>query len=328
MSARLRTLVTTPIAAAAMTAGVALVAPASAAGEPSDNTPTKAASGGKGCSFHLFDGDDFDKTDDNFKLTKPGDYKSLKDLPGADEDWNDEADSAKVGSNTTVKIWKEKNFKGESKTLKPGSKHPDLEPEPSSIKMSCSGGGNNPSVADTTTVSPSKGRVDVFGRNTDNNHVMHQTYTHGSWAKKWTDLGGNIKGAPAAASRTKGRLSLFVTGHKGHVYHKAYRPKGWTKKWSKVGKLSNHSGPAAVSRHKGRVDVFANDTNNHVRHMAYRHGSWAPKWTNLKGNTKGAPAVSSRTKSRLSLFATGQQDTTKHKAYRPKGWTKWHGIGK
>lgn len=326
MSVRLRMLVTTPIAAGAVTIGVALAAPASASGEPADGGKAPAAKAGKGCYFHLFDGDDFDKTDDNFKLTKPGDYKSLKDLPGADEDWNDEADSAKVGPNATVKIWKDKNYKGESKTLKPGSKHPDLDPEPSSLKMSCTGGGSDTSVADSTTVSPSKGRVDLFARNTDNNHVMHQKYTHGSWSKKWTDLGGNIKGAPAVASRSQGRLSLFVAGHKGHVYHKAYRNDSWTKKWSKVGTVSTHTGPAAVSRTKGRVDVFATDTNHRVRHTAYRNGSWAPKWTNLKGNAKGAPAVASRSKGRLSLFATGPKDTTIHKAYRHNSWTTWNGI--
>lgn len=141
MNTRLRTRITAPVAAAAMmTATAAFVAPATAAGEPTGGGAT-AAEGGD-CYIHLFDGDDFDDTDDNFKLTEPGEYKDLKNLPGADEDWTDEADSAKVGSAATVTVWKDTGFSGTSKELKPGSEHASLEPEPSSLKMTCDDGGD------------------------------------------------------------------------------------------------------------------------------------------------------------------------------------------
>lgn len=140
MNTRLRTRITAPVAAAAMmTATAAFVAPATAAGEPTDGG---AAAQRGDCYIHLFDGDDFDDTDDNFKLTEPGEYKDLKNLPGADEDWTDEADSAKVGSAATVTVWKDTGFSGTSKELKPGSEHASLEPEPSSLKMTCDDDGN------------------------------------------------------------------------------------------------------------------------------------------------------------------------------------------
>lgn len=89
------------------------------------------------CYFELFDADDLDDSDDTFKLTDPGEYENLEDLPGADDDWTDEADSARVGESATVEVWSETDFEGDSSTLDPGSEHPDLDPEPSSLKMTC-----------------------------------------------------------------------------------------------------------------------------------------------------------------------------------------------
>lgn len=104
--------------------------------ESETDTDDQAASDDE-CYIHLFDGDDFDEDDDNFRLTEPGTYANLDDLPGADQDWTDEADSARVGESATVTIYSEIDFGGESTTLDPGSEHPDLDPEPSSLEMTC-----------------------------------------------------------------------------------------------------------------------------------------------------------------------------------------------
>jgi hypothetical protein len=96
-----------------------------------------AQAGGAGCYLHLFDAEGLKKSDGDFKLTKPGRYDNLKNLPGASEDWTDEADSLEVGSAAKVTIWPETNFNGESHKLKPGSKHPSVDSEPSSLTMSC-----------------------------------------------------------------------------------------------------------------------------------------------------------------------------------------------
>jgi len=109
---------------------------------PSTTTGTNEATGGAttsagaaGCYLQLYDGDNFEDT--NFKLDQPGSYSDLKDLPGANQDWTDEADSAKVGSAATVTIYADPDFKGKSVKLEPGSDHARLDPEPSSLKMSC-----------------------------------------------------------------------------------------------------------------------------------------------------------------------------------------------
>lgn len=95
------------------------------------------ASNGQGCSVILFDSDDLDESDDHFELTEPGRYDDLSELPGAGQDWTDEADSIKVGEGTSATIWSERGFTGESETLEPGSEHPNLGYEPSSLEMTC-----------------------------------------------------------------------------------------------------------------------------------------------------------------------------------------------
>jgi hypothetical protein len=109
----------------------------SSSGESSTNESSGDNSTGNGdCWVELFDSDNFDESDDHFKLKKDGEYQDLSDLPGADQDWTDEADSVKVGGDASVTVWSEKDFKGEEHQLKPGSEHPDLD-EVSSLKMSC-----------------------------------------------------------------------------------------------------------------------------------------------------------------------------------------------
>lgn len=90
-----------------------------------------------GCFIHLFDGEDLDDQDDNFQLIDPGEYKNLADLPGADRDWTDEADSLRVGSGATVTIYSEENFEGTSEELQPDTELADVEHEPKSLEMVC-----------------------------------------------------------------------------------------------------------------------------------------------------------------------------------------------
>lgn len=88
------------------------------------------------CSVHLWDGKNF--SDSDIVIRGPGKFGNLRDLPGANgKDWNDEADSLKVGSAATVKAWKKKDFQGASQTYGPGSEHPKLDDEPSSLEISC-----------------------------------------------------------------------------------------------------------------------------------------------------------------------------------------------
>ncbi|MPV48821.1 MULTISPECIES: hypothetical protein [unclassified Pseudactinotalea] len=111
--------------------------PAQTTGSDDETFGSTSSGSDDECYVHLFDANDFDETDDNFKLTEPGRYKDLADLPGADQDWTDEADSAKVGTSATVTIWSEPNFEGKESTLDPSSEHAALDPEPSSLELTC-----------------------------------------------------------------------------------------------------------------------------------------------------------------------------------------------
>src|SRR5699024_9327021 len=106
------------------------------AGDDSEPSDDSASADGE-CFIHFFDGEDFDETDDNFKLTEPGKYENLADLPGADRDWTDEADSLRTGNGATVTIYTEENFKGTAKDLDPGTELTDIDDEPKSLEMSC-----------------------------------------------------------------------------------------------------------------------------------------------------------------------------------------------
>lgn len=108
----------------------------SSSDETGSNGSNASKTGGD-CYVELFDADNFDASDDHVKLTEPGRYSTLKNLPGADQDWTDEADSIKVGPGATVTIWAEPDFKGSSQRLEPGSEHPHVDDEPSSLELTC-----------------------------------------------------------------------------------------------------------------------------------------------------------------------------------------------
>lgn len=136
-------------AAALMAAGLPACAdntdaPA-AQSRPAASTPSQASNPGStpaatadGCYVHLFDSDNFKESDDHYRLTQPGRYADLDNLPGATKNWTDEADSIKVGPAATVTIWSATGFGGSSMQLDPGSQHPDLDSEPYSLEMTCS----------------------------------------------------------------------------------------------------------------------------------------------------------------------------------------------
>lgn len=98
------------------------------------NNSDDNAGGSEGCYVHLYDGDNF--KDDNFIVKGEGDYSDLSKLSGTDKDWNDEADSFKIGKNATVTMWTKTNFEGDSIVYKGGTEKASAE-EPSSMKIKC-----------------------------------------------------------------------------------------------------------------------------------------------------------------------------------------------
>ncbi len=89
-----------------------------------------------GCYVHLFDGKNF--KDDNIVVKGPGEFASMKNLPGSSKDWDDEADSFKSGESTTVIFWFKPNFEGDSVIFEGGAQKSKME-EPRSMKIICNG---------------------------------------------------------------------------------------------------------------------------------------------------------------------------------------------
>jgi len=96
-------------------------------GNHSENPPNS-------CFVELFDGDNF--SDDHIIIEGEGEFPNLDNLPNADgKNWTDEADSFKVGPQTTMTVWTQTNFEGDSTVYETGE-YPSEE-EPYSIKIRC-----------------------------------------------------------------------------------------------------------------------------------------------------------------------------------------------
>jgi hypothetical protein len=94
----------------------------------------------KNCWIEVFDDDNFDMNDAHVKLQGPKEYATLKDVSG--KDWSNDIESVIVGSNTTVKAYKEKDFKGTELAFAPGQRVPklsklDMSNDIESMKISC-----------------------------------------------------------------------------------------------------------------------------------------------------------------------------------------------
>lgn len=64
--------------------------------------------------------------DDNFggktlTLRGPAEFRNLKNLPGADEDWGDSIGSLRTGPNTWVTVYNDEDFNDDHYTYGPGS---------------------------------------------------------------------------------------------------------------------------------------------------------------------------------------------------------------
>ena len=94
----------------------------------------------KNCYVEVFDDDDFDMKDDHYKIQGPKEFASLKDVGG--KNWNNDIESVIVGSNTRVKAYSDKDFKGTELAFAPGQRVPnlgklDMKDDIESMKITC-----------------------------------------------------------------------------------------------------------------------------------------------------------------------------------------------
>ena len=94
----------------------------------------------KNCWVEVFDDDDFDMKDDHYKIQGPKEFASLTDVGG--KNWNNDIESIIVGSNSRVKAYSEKDFKGTELAFAPGQRVPNLgklnmKDDIESMKIAC-----------------------------------------------------------------------------------------------------------------------------------------------------------------------------------------------
>ncbi len=86
------------------------------------------------CEVRLFDGDHF--TDSHITIKGPGEFPDMSKLPGANKNWDEEADSFKSGKDAEVTFWSEPGFKGDSFSYEAGAQKASMK-EPRSMKIRC-----------------------------------------------------------------------------------------------------------------------------------------------------------------------------------------------
>ena len=94
----------------------------------------------KNCFIEVFEDDNFDADDPHVVLQGPKEYATLKNLAG--KDWSNDIESVIVGSNTTVRAYEDKDFKGTEIAFAPGQRVPnlgklDMANDIESLKISC-----------------------------------------------------------------------------------------------------------------------------------------------------------------------------------------------
>lgn len=86
------------------------------------------------CSIQLFDGDNFEGN--SVTLDGPDDFSDLTNMPDPNNaDWSGAVRSVMVGENTTLTVWPEEDFQGESQEYTTGS-YPSVN-NIQSIKIKC-----------------------------------------------------------------------------------------------------------------------------------------------------------------------------------------------
>jgi hypothetical protein len=118
-----------------------------------------------------------------------------------------------------------------------------------------------PITSSPAAVAWSTGRLDVVAALADGS-VEHWAYQEGQWVTE--NLGGSAASAPAIASGSPNRLTVFVRGTDGELEQQTWDPIGRWSGWSKVPGVSVASGPTAVAWNPNRLDVVALDESGAV----------------------------------------------------------------
>jgi Papain family cysteine protease len=173
------------------------------------------------------------------------------------------------------------------------------------------------------------GRLEVFGRGTDN-AIWHmwQTAPNNGWSG-WASLGGNFTGDPVVASNADGRLEVFCRDNTNTLKHiwQLLPNSGWGA-WQALGTITGN--PAVGKNRDGRLEVFARNINGLLTHIwqVAPNSSWSP-WQNFACQMLGSPAVGSNKDGRLEVFFRGPASQVLHlwQVTPGGGWSSWASLG-
>jgi Uncharacterized protein conserved in bacteria (DUF2334) len=180
-------------------------------------------------------------------------------------------------------------------------------------------------TASPAAVSWADGRIDLFGRGTDN-ALWHRSYNNSAWSD-WESLGGQLAATtgPAVSSQAAGQLDVFVIGTDQALWHRSYASGTWSTWESLSGQLT--ASPAAVSSANGHIDVFGRGTDNALWHRSYNNSAWSV-WESLGGQLAATtgPAVSSQAAGQLDVFVIGSDQALWHRSYASGTWSTWESL--
>ena len=170
-----------------------------------------------------------------------------------------------------------------------------------------------------------KGRLDVFGRGTDN-ALWHKSLADGAWSE-WKSLRGILTSPPAAVSWGEGRIDVFVRGTDRALWHRWFTGGRW-RGWESLGGILNF-GPTVASWGPRRLDVFARGTDNTIFQRTF-NGSWKP-WQRIgePHNTAALPGIAavSSAEGKIDIVAWGANKFLVHKSFRDGEWKFPQTIG-
>jgi hypothetical protein len=135
----------------------------------------------------------------------------------------------------------------------------------------------------------------------------------------WNDLGGDVRGTPAAAGWIYRQVYVAARGQNGNVLF-TWRDENGFGVWQDIG-LPGSDVPA-VARVSDMLCVFARGTNNHL----WVGGALAP--VDLGGELRSAPSVAVWPLDDIAhIFVRGVDDAVWYATWRPGRISSWRSIG-
>jgi hypothetical protein len=178
-------------------------------------------------------------------------------------------------------------------------------------------------TASPAAVSWADGRIDVFGRGSDN-ALWHRSYNNSAWSS-WESLSGQFTASPAAVSWADGRIDVFGRGSDNALWHRSYNNSAWSSWTSLSGQLAATTGPAVSSQAAGKLDVFVIGSDNALWQRSYENGTWSD-WKSLSGQLTASPGAVSWGDGRIDVFGRGSDNALWQRSYQNGAWSSWTSL--